>query len=450
MVGGGVFALTALQGGGGSPEEPVEALFEAIDSEDVIGMLESLTAPERDALLDPTERLAGELRRIGVADESFDLNALEGIDFEVADLELEATELTDDLAEVRIVGGQITVTVSPDQLPISADLRQAIEDAGGDLSETPQPEITDLAGSDDPLLVQRHDGRWGVSLGYTIAESARRDSGAARPNYGSEELAPLGADTPEGAVEGFMAAIDDGDVRAVIGHLDPEEMAALYDYAPLFLPELEQQADLPELARQLTINDLQLNAEGEGDTRRVSITALEAVFEPEGGERIVFRFADGCWEVETTGRRDRRAAPVRGRRVRRHGAVPGGADRSLGPDRDLQRRRGPRGRRGVVHQPHPDDPRWPRRGARRAVRRRHSRPHRAGPGRGAAGRQLSGRASGGPAGVRRTSLGGRYERTRVRAQLVDDDPVLLVAAPPARVVAGPAAGGAGRRGPARG
>jgi hypothetical protein len=301
VVGGGVFALTALQGGGGSPEEPVEALFEAIDSEDVIGMLESLTAPERDALLDPTERLAGELRRIGVADESFDLNALEGIDFEVADLELEATELTDDLAEVRIVGGQITVTVSPDQLPISADLRQAIEDAGGDLSETPQPEITDLAGSDDPLLVQRHDGRWGVSLGYTIAESARRDSGAARPNYGSEELAPLGADTPEGAVEGFMAAIDDGDVRAVIGHLDPEEMAALYDYAPLFLPELEQQADLPELARQLTINDLQLNAEGEGDTRRVSITALEAVFEPEGGERIVFRFADGCWEVETAG-----------------------------------------------------------------------------------------------------------------------------------------------------
>jgi hypothetical protein len=301
VVGGGVFALTALQGGGGSPEDPVKALFQAIDDEDVIGMLESLTAPERDALLDPAQRLAGELRRIGVADDRFDLRGLEGVDFQVTDLELESTELSDDLAEVRITGGQITATVSPDQLPIGADLRQAVEDAGGDLSETPQPEITDLAGSDDPFLVARHDGRWGVSLGYTIAESTRRNSDAPLPDFGSSEIDPLGADTPEGAVEGFMAAIDDGDVRGVIGHVDPEEMAALYDYAPLFLPELEGQVDLPALARQLTINDLQLTAEGEGDTRRVTITALDAIFEPVGGDRMVLRFTDGCWEVETAG-----------------------------------------------------------------------------------------------------------------------------------------------------
>jgi hypothetical protein len=297
VVGGGVFALTALQGDGGSPEAPVESLFKALDDEDVIGMLESLTAPERDALIDPTERLAGELRRIGVADERLDLGDLQGFDFQVTDLELEVDEVADDLAEVRVVGGQITTTISPDQLPIGADLRRSLEDAGVDLAAGAQTEVSDLAGNEDPFVVVRRDGRWGFSIGYTVAESARRDAGAARPEYGSSPIATQGAESPEGAVEGMLEAVDEGDIRALIGHLDPEEMAPLYDYAPLFLPDVEAQADLPAMASQLTIDEVEATSEGEGDSRRVTLTALRAEFAPEGGDPMVVRFADGCWEV---------------------------------------------------------------------------------------------------------------------------------------------------------
>jgi hypothetical protein len=297
VVGGGVFALTALQGDGGSPEAPIESLFKALDDEDVIGMLESLTAPERDALIDPTERLAGELRRIGVADDRLDLADLQGIEFQVADLDLEVDEIADDLAEVRVVGGQLTTTVSPDQLPIGADLRRALEDADVDLGAGAQSEVTDLAGNEDPFVVVRRDGRWGFSIGYTVAESARRDAGAARPEYGSSPIASQGAESPEGAVEGMLDAVDEGDIRALIGHLDPEEMAPLYDYAPLFLPDLEAQADLPAMARQLTIDELETTAEGNGDSRRVTLTALRAEFAPDGSDPVVVRFADGCWEV---------------------------------------------------------------------------------------------------------------------------------------------------------
>jgi hypothetical protein len=306
VAAGGVYGLSALNGDSSSPTDPVEQLFDALDKEDMVGALEVLTPAERDILVGRAERLAGELRRIGLADDQLDLNDLAGVDLQVDGLKLESTNVAEDLAEVRVVAGRLTSSADPDQLPLGGELRDLADQAadqssdgagegsdGGATSSADEPQVEDLADHDLRFMVLRRDGKWGVSLGYTIAEAARRDAGLDRPDFTADAVRAAGAPTPAGAVEGLLGAVDDGDVAGLIGRLDPEEMAALYDYAPLFLPDDEQSAQLHELAERITISDLELTATGSGSDRFVTVSAATLTYD-DGETRAVLRYADGC------------------------------------------------------------------------------------------------------------------------------------------------------------
>jgi hypothetical protein len=296
--GGGVFGLKALQGDSGSPEAPVQKLFDALDKEDLVGVMESLTPGERDAIMGSTQRLAGELRRIGVAGDGFDLAHLAGVNFEVTNLKLDSTAVADNLAEVRIVSGTLTTTVSLDSLPLGPALRDLANQAGVDATaKAAEPQNEDLSKMDAPLMVVRKNGQWGLSLGYTLAEAARRDAGAARPDYAHPAVTPQGASSPTAAVEGLVGAIDNGDVRGMIAHLEPEEMAALYDYSSLFLPSADANAELKALAAATTISDVNLSVEGSGDTRLVKIDGFTINYDDDQVSAEV-RLADGCVHVD--------------------------------------------------------------------------------------------------------------------------------------------------------
>jgi hypothetical protein len=106
-----------------------------------------------------------------------------------------------------------------------------------------------------------------------------------------------GAANPSAAVEGLLGALDDGDITGMIGRLDPEEMAALYDYAPLFLPDADQSAELQRLAEYVTISDLRSTATGSGSERIVTISAATLTVD-DGETHVVIRYADGCVHVE--------------------------------------------------------------------------------------------------------------------------------------------------------
>jgi hypothetical protein len=215
----------------------------------------------------------------------------------VTNLKLDSTAVADNLAEVRIVSGTLTTTVSLDSLPLGPALRDLANQAGADATaKAAEPQNEDLSKMDAPLMVVRKNGQWGLSLGYTLAEAARRDAGAARPDYAHPAVTPQGASSPTAAVEGLVGAIDNGDVRGMIAHLEPEEMAALYDYSSLFLPSADANAELKAFAAATTISDVNLSVEGSGDTRLVKIDGFTMNYDDDQVSAEV-RLADGCVHV---------------------------------------------------------------------------------------------------------------------------------------------------------
>lgn len=294
------FAVVALTrpDGAGSAEEAVEQLFASIEAEDAIGVMESLPPGERDVLIEPVVQTVGELQRLGIF-ESFALEDVPGADIEVEGLTLSATNLGPGVTKVRVTGGSITGTVIPDEVPIGPRTRELAERQGEGIDIQADSSTEDLGDSDLELVAIEEDGGWHVSLFYTIAEAARGDD-QPLPQFGGELIAPIGADSPEGAVRGLLDAGLALDLASVVGHLPPDEMRVAYDYVPLFLDDADSAADdARDAGFQAKVERLDLRAEGDGDTRRVTIDALDV---SGGDDETTARYAwDGtCTTVEFT------------------------------------------------------------------------------------------------------------------------------------------------------
>lgn len=296
VVGGIGFALTSLGGSGGaaSPEAAVEQLFGALDQEDIIGMAESLRPAERDVLQGPIEDAVGELERLDLLAD-VDLRGLQGIDIEIDGYQLQATELTDTVVRVDVSGGTVTGSATPDQLPLGQTLRDILEeDLGVEIPVETESETDDLG--EFALVAVQDDRGWYVSPGYSIAEAARGDEPL--PPFGT--VAPVGGSTPEEAVRGLVDAATDLDARAAIGALDPEEMGALYDYAPLFLDDAEQAAAevRAESGFEATVDGLEMHDEdGPGNTRRVVLDAFHLTASADG-DSLDLSFDGDCFTFE--------------------------------------------------------------------------------------------------------------------------------------------------------
>lgn len=304
------FAVVALTrpDGAGSAEEAVEGLFAAIEDEDAIGVMESLPPGERDVLLDPMVATVAELQRLGLLG-SFELEDVPGADITVDGLALQSTNLGPGITKVRVTGGSITGTVIPDQVPIGPRARDLAQREGEEIDIPAETETESLADADLELVAIEEDGGWHVSLFYTIAEYARGDD-TPLPQFGSGAIAPIGADTPEGAVRGLVEAGLSLDLGRVIGHLPPDEMRVLYDYMPLVLDEANQEADEARAdGYEASLNRLDLHAEGDGDTRRVVIDGL-AVNGGADEQSITYSWDGSCTVTEFTGPAYGRFAPI--------------------------------------------------------------------------------------------------------------------------------------------
>jgi hypothetical protein len=275
---GGVGFAVARAGGNGpdSPEAAVQALLDAVADEDVIGVLQAMPAGERRAIQDPLQDISDELVRLGVLDDSFRLDGIAGVDVSFEGIELEVEDLGDGIAAVHLVGGTAHGAIVPEELPLGVPLLDLIERLTGEPVEIPpasgSSDVEPDGADEVPLVAVRDGGSWRVSLGYTIAEAARRDAGAPLPAFGGG-VTPNGADSPEAAVRELVEAGFDLDVRRVIELMPPGEMSALHDYAPLFLDELEREArdHAPEVGRL----DLDLVADTSGDVALVRVERLD-------------------------------------------------------------------------------------------------------------------------------------------------------------------------------
>lgn len=281
LAGGAFFAFGALGAAGGadSPEDAVEQLLAAINAEDAITVGELLDPGERRTIVQPVlTDILPELQRLGALGSEFDAAGVDGLDLELTDVtyRIEPVSGQDDLVQVWFTGGSASSEATAADFPWGDAIRDRF---GDDIEDSPR--TTDpIEEAETPLALVAHDGRWYVSMWHSIGEAARLEAGELMPAEGSRPAA-VGAASPEGAVEGMVQALVDLDLVTAIGHIDPEEGAALYRYSPLFLgdaqPALDEvRRDAAEAGVRWDVTDLGFDVETSGDDANVTIREFTA------------------------------------------------------------------------------------------------------------------------------------------------------------------------------
>ncbi len=282
--------------GAASPDELGERTLEAFQNSDAIGAAELLLPGERRAISDPAFDMIEELERLEVLSD-VNLEDINGVDVILENEEVDVVETSvDDIVHLNI-SADATVEVTADELPTGP----LLDDVETSSSTTEEPFDIQLVGVLD-------DGEWYLSIFYFAAEQARQtmyDSETGEmPEIptASDGVTPNGADSPEGAIENVLSALEDTDLEAVIAGIDPGEASALQRYAPLFLDDAQTEFDEADLSISVTEQDFRV--EGDGDQREVFIEALGMEIEAEGDSAYV-QYADGCISVEANGEEDK-------------------------------------------------------------------------------------------------------------------------------------------------
>jgi len=279
--GGGYLAINAgaEDGGADSPRDALSGALSSLSNEDLIGAAVFVEPTERETMIDAGFEVVQELIRLDVFDESLDLGSIEGFDFEFDDVEISVVDIRPGLAHLFIESGTATAEVDGASIPLGSLVTDRVDAEDLAISERNTEE---MSRSDIPIVAVQRDGRWYLSLWYSVAEGALIETGTSRPGA-SERLAEIGGDSPERAVENFIGALEHLDMATMIGMLDPQEASALYDYAPAFVGDAQIEADrfIEEMAQEgweWSVTDLQLRADTDGSLATVYIdrVAFEA------------------------------------------------------------------------------------------------------------------------------------------------------------------------------
>lgn len=300
VVAAGGFAVAQITGGesepqgAASPQELGDDVLAAFESSDALAAAKLLVPGERDAISDPAFDVVDELERLEVLSD-VDLQQINGVavSLDNKSVEVEATNVAD-IVNINL-RADATVEVDASELPTGPVIDDLTE--GDDLEDSVSTEEFDAQ-----IVGVEQDGEWYLSLFYTAAEAMRNDLSDGSDTgeipdipAAAEAVAPMGADSPEGAVEQMLAALQEEDLEVLIAGLDPSEASALQRYAPLFLEDAQLEFD--EMSSDITVTEQDLRVEGGGDQREVFIEDLAFEIEQDG-ETAYVQYSDGCITVE--------------------------------------------------------------------------------------------------------------------------------------------------------
>lgn len=285
-----VRAVTADEGGYESPTAAAEAFFASIASEDVIGAMDAVLPGEQAAFRQPLIDVIGEMRRLEIASDTADMSAVAGIDIEFADLEfVEQPTNVDDITNVE-VNGSASIAVDGAAIPLGDLILDAVGDSDA-MNETFEGE--------DPIedyvfTTVRDGGGWYVSLGYTVAERARWETGEDEIPSPDAAVQPAGGATPEEGMDVMLDAVEDLDLEGMIAALDPNEFAPLQRYAPLFLDDAQKMVD--DAGAEMSIEDREYTVDQDGSKAHLTLSAATVSLAGDGME-VELEYGDGCIRI---------------------------------------------------------------------------------------------------------------------------------------------------------
>lgn len=271
LAGAGLVAWQVLgpRGGASDPAAATTGFVEALAAQDPIAALD-MVVPGEVAGLDDLYGVAAErLDSLGITSGD---GVTAAVALELSGLELDVTQVGEDVAVVRLAGGRYELEVDPAALPGEMDdARQGDPESwSGDLLADLDVEDPD----DAPWLVTvQVDGRWYVSILGSLADYAfggLLDADAelleelafegirgADPYAVSEGVeAIVGADLDE-VLENLASAVRSGSMERLLANLPADQVVGL-------LPFMGAIQDL--VAQELTAVDLQVTDLAVGDT----------------------------------------------------------------------------------------------------------------------------------------------------------------------------------------
>ncbi len=287
LVGAGGFAVSKIvagnDGGAASPNEVGTRLMDALSAEDALGVVDLLLPGERDMMRQPLIDLVDNLKRLEIVDSTATLDKVGGLDIAFDDVHVDTTDTNvADISDIRITA---TGTASVDGAAVPIGNLLIDEAFGGDRPALDSdPQSSDI---DWKMATVKHDGRWYLSVFYSIAENARQSS----QDIPETPIVAHGADTPEGAVQAVFDAVDDLDVEALIAALNPNEAEALQRYAPMFIDSA--QSGLDDVGAKIAFSDIKYTVSGTGDRRTVAIDGFNLKASADGTDVSVVS-KDGC------------------------------------------------------------------------------------------------------------------------------------------------------------
>ncbi len=224
LVGAGGFTTYSFlgasnDGGAATPQEAVTTFVSAMEHEDLLGMID-VTLPEEVSVLHAAvDSATGDAKRIGLVSPDFNADGVKGIDISVDDLTLDTNFLEGGLAEVSVTGGRFSASFDPTAFPFGEKVRALLG------STTPGTAVGDISQSTTPyvLMTVERDGRWYISVEYTVAEYLRRATHLDEP--GPVSRTPVGFDSPQQAVDALFARLSALDLPAALETFAPGEDA---------------------------------------------------------------------------------------------------------------------------------------------------------------------------------------------------------------------------------
>lgn len=305
LIAAGGFAMVQVAGGGAeggaaTPVEAVQQLVASINAEDALGAMDMLLPGERRTFKQPMIDMVAELSRLEILDTTAKLDAVSGTDVEVTlAADLETTEVAPDIATVQ-VAGSAKANVDTSKIPIGTFLiDNMLDGTRPDGIETASGDFGGDAGDPIPVTVVKRDGRWYVSLWYSVAEAARQQADATLPTL-EEAIKPQGAESPEKAVGAMIEAVASFDLEAIIAGMNPNEAEVLQRYAPIFLADGQDSVDglVSDVSAKLKVDDLTYEVTKDGDNdATVDVKTLALNGEIDGGA-VSIGYDGDCYTVE--------------------------------------------------------------------------------------------------------------------------------------------------------
>jgi hypothetical protein len=307
VIGGGVATYAAVSssggsGGSGDPKSAVKALVGDINDSDLVGVLDDLPPGERAAISKPFEKLIDQLKRNDVLRPDANLNKVGGIDVHAKDLVFGDTlEINDHVRIVQVTDGTISAGADLARAPFTKDFLDAVAphrdtaSAHGSKTVDIGEEVKD---SGQPLRIatQKVDGKWYPSLLYTIADEVVTSSGMQAPSA-ADRIPAVGASSPDSAVQSFLTAVLQADLKRAAELLSPDELGVLHDYGKLILDRAHYDAP------GIRIRSLDFTDSKSSDGVRVVLKSAE-IETPDGG--VVKAALDGdCTTITVQGQTQR-------------------------------------------------------------------------------------------------------------------------------------------------